>query len=51
MELAIAEFLEDGSIQQHVWRMRWVYAARREALARSLRDELASALDFTVPAQ
>jgi len=50
MELAIAELLEDGEIQQHVWRMRRAYAERRDVLARALREALPDALDFTVPA-
>ncbi|HEX7624845.1 MAG TPA: PLP-dependent aminotransferase family protein [Anaeromyxobacteraceae bacterium] len=49
LELAIAELLEDGEIPQHVWRMRRIYAARRDALATALRRELGSALEFTVP--
>lgn len=50
MELAIAELLEDGEIQQHVWRMRRAYATRRDVLAAALREELGGALEFTVPA-
>ena len=50
MELAVAELLEDGEIQQHVWRTRRAYVERRDALARALREELGKALDFTVPA-
>jgi GntR family transcriptional regulator/MocR family aminotransferase len=50
MELAIAELLEDGEVQQHVWRMRRAYAARRDALVEVLRAELPGALEFTVPA-
>jgi GntR family transcriptional regulator/MocR family aminotransferase len=49
LELAIAELLEDGEIPQHVWRMRRIYGARRDALADALRRELAGALEFTVP--
>jgi GntR family transcriptional regulator/MocR family aminotransferase len=50
MELAIAELLEDGELQQHVWRMRRAYAGRRDALAQALRDELAGAVELDVPA-
>ncbi len=50
LELAIAELLEDGEIPQHVWRMRRIYAARRDALAAALRRELGGVLEFTVPA-
>jgi GntR family transcriptional regulator / MocR family aminotransferase len=49
LELAISELLEDGEIPQHVWRMRRIYAVRREALASALRRELGGVLDFTVP--
>jgi GntR family transcriptional regulator/MocR family aminotransferase len=49
LELAIAELLEDGEIPQHVWRMRRIYAARRDVLAAALRRELGSVLEFTVP--
>jgi GntR family transcriptional regulator / MocR family aminotransferase len=50
LELAIAELLEDGEIPQHVWRMRRIYAARRDALAAALRRELSGAVAFDVPA-
>jgi len=50
LELAVAELLEDGEIQQHVWRMRRIYAARRDALADALRKQLAGVLEFTLPA-
>lgn len=49
LELAIAELLEDGEIPQHVWRMRRIYAARRDALAAALRRELGGAVELTVP--
>lgn len=49
LEIAIAELLEDGEIPQHVWRMRRIYGARRDALAAALRRELAGVLEFTVP--
>ncbi|WP_242344369.1 MocR-like pyridoxine biosynthesis transcription factor PdxR [Anaeromyxobacter terrae] len=50
MELALAELLEDGEVQQHVWRMRRAYAARRDALAAELRETFGDALRFEVPA-
>jgi GntR family transcriptional regulator / MocR family aminotransferase len=50
MELAIAELLEDGEVQQHVWRMRRAYATRRDAFVEALRERLGDVLDFTVPA-
>jgi GntR family transcriptional regulator/MocR family aminotransferase len=50
LELALAELLEDGEIPQHVWRMRRIYAARRDALAAALRSELGGVVEFNVPA-
>ncbi len=50
LELAIAELFEDGEIPQHAWRMRRIYAARRDALAAALRRELGGALEFAIPA-
>lgn len=49
LEAAVAELLEDGEAQRHVWRTRRVYAARREVLAGALRTELGSALSFVQP--
>lgn len=49
LELAIAELLEDGEIPQHAWRMRRLYAERRDALAAALHRELDGALEFDVP--
>ena len=49
LELAIAELLEDGEIPQHAWRMRRVYAARRDALAAALAEHLAGELTVDVP--
>jgi GntR family transcriptional regulator / MocR family aminotransferase len=50
LELAIAELLEDGEIPQHVWRMRRLYAARRDALAGALESDLGQVLEWSVPA-
>jgi GntR family transcriptional regulator / MocR family aminotransferase len=50
LEVALAELIEDGELQQHVWRMRRRYAARRQALAETLRERLAGALSFAFPA-
>uniref|UniRef100_UPI001F565BF2 aminotransferase-like domain-containing protein n=1 Tax=Anaeromyxobacter sp. SG66 TaxID=2925410 RepID=UPI001F565BF2 len=49
VEAAVAELLEEGEAQRHVWRTRRIYAARREALADALRAELAGALTFEQP--
>ena len=50
LEYALAELLEDGEIQRHVWRVRREYAARRDRLAELLQKSLGSALTFDVPA-
>uniref|UniRef100_UPI001F58F723 aminotransferase-like domain-containing protein n=1 Tax=Anaeromyxobacter terrae TaxID=2925406 RepID=UPI001F58F723 len=49
VEAAVAELLEEGEAQRHVWRTRRIYAARRQALAEALRVELAGALSFEQP--
>lgn len=49
LELAIAELLEDGEIPQHAWRMRRVYAARRDALAAALAEQLGGVLSLDLP--
>jgi len=50
IERAVAELLEDDTVQRHARRMRRVYRARRDALAASLRGRLARAGDFELPA-
>ncbi len=49
LEAAVAELLEEGEVQRHVWRTRRIYAARRAALAEALRAELGGALSFVQP--
>ncbi|RDS80104.1 PLP-dependent aminotransferase family protein [Dyella monticola] len=49
MECALGELFEDGELLRHVRRMRRTYAARRDALAHTLRQQLGSALHFHVP--
>jgi len=49
MEFAIAELFEDGELLRHTRRMRRIYAARRDALADALRQQLGGALEFRVP--
>jgi GntR family transcriptional regulator/MocR family aminotransferase len=50
VEGALAELMEDGEIQRHIWRTRRVYHARRDAFVEVLCSELAGALSFDVPA-
>ena len=49
VEQAVAELLADGVLQRHARKMRRVYAGRREALGRALRDHLEGALSFELP--
>ncbi|HKE47326.1 MAG TPA: PLP-dependent aminotransferase family protein [Rhodanobacteraceae bacterium] len=49
VECAVAELFEDGEMLRHVRRTRRIYAARRDALASSLKKRLGSALEFRVP--
>ena len=47
--LALADLLEDGSIQRHVRRAKRIYAERRAELASLLAKHLSSELTFTLP--
>jgi GntR family transcriptional regulator/MocR family aminotransferase len=49
VEAAVADLLEEGEVQRHVWRTRRIYAERREALDEALRAELGGALSFALP--
>ena len=48
-ECAVAELMEDGEVQRHIWRTRRIFRARRDALAAALRDRLGGALRFWGP--
>jgi GntR family transcriptional regulator/MocR family aminotransferase len=48
-ERALAELMEDGEVQRHIWRTRRVYQARREHCVHELRKHLGDVLEFTVP--
>jgi GntR family transcriptional regulator / MocR family aminotransferase len=50
VECAVAELLEDGEVQRHARRARRLYRARRDLLARLLRERLGHAVRFEVPA-
>jgi GntR family transcriptional regulator/MocR family aminotransferase len=50
LEYALAELLEEGEIQRHVWRVRREYAARRDRLVERLQKLLGTTLTFDVPA-
>ena len=47
-EAAVAALIEDGELQRHVARVRRVYAARREILARSLKRAFGEGAEFTL---
>jgi GntR family transcriptional regulator / MocR family aminotransferase len=49
LEAALAELLEEGEIQRHVWRTRRAHAARRDALVEALGAWLGGALSFRTP--
>lgn len=49
LEQAVADLLEDGSIQRHIRRARRIYADRRETLANHLRARFGDALSFELP--
>ena len=50
LEYAIAELLEEGTIQRHIRRVRREYRDRRDTLAVALRERLGDHLAFDVPA-
>jgi GntR family transcriptional regulator/MocR family aminotransferase len=45
----VAELVVDGEVQRHAHKLRRAYADRRDALARVLRKELGSVLEFDLP--
>lgn len=48
-ERALAELIEDGELQRHLWRTRRVYEARRAHAVEALRDEVGEWLEFRTP--
>lgn len=49
-EAAVAELLEDGELQRHIWRTKRAYHRRRDALVDALKRQLPDTLSFEVPA-
>lgn len=49
VEAAVAELMEDGELQRHVWRARRRYLARRDALVEALREQLGERLSIRPP--
>lgn len=48
-EAAVADLLEEGAVQRHVWRMQRLYRGRRDALVEALGAHLARRIEFDVP--
>lgn len=49
VEAAVAELMEDGELQRHVWRARRRYLARRDALLEALRRRLGDRIALRPP--
>jgi len=49
LECAVAELLEDGEVQRHVWRTRRIYHARRDALCAAIDHHFRSILAYVCP--
>ncbi len=49
LQAAVAELMEDGEVQRHVWRMKRSYAKRREVLCQALAAQLGERLHFDPP--
>src|SRR5207248_2051560 len=49
VERAVAELLEDGTVQRHLRRARRIYQARRDAFVAALQSRFAGALSFVPP--
>jgi GntR family transcriptional regulator/MocR family aminotransferase len=50
VQRAVADFMHEGHYLRHLRRMKRVYAARREALLRCLREEAAGAIEVQATA-
>jgi GntR family transcriptional regulator/MocR family aminotransferase len=50
VQRAVADFMHEGHYLRHLRRMKRVYAARREALLRGLREEAAGAIEVQATA-
>jgi GntR family transcriptional regulator/MocR family aminotransferase len=48
-ERAIAELLEDGELQRHVWRAKRIYQARRDHCVAALRDAFGDLMEVETP--
>jgi GntR family transcriptional regulator / MocR family aminotransferase len=48
-ERALAELMEDGELQRHLWRMRRVYQSRRDHCVHELRERLGDWLQISAP--
>jgi GntR family transcriptional regulator/MocR family aminotransferase len=48
-ERAIAELLEDGELQRHVWRAKRIYQARRDHCVAALREAFGDVMEIDTP--
>jgi GntR family transcriptional regulator/MocR family aminotransferase len=48
-ERAIAELLEDGELQRHVWRAKRIYQARRDHCVAALREAFGGVMEIDTP--
>jgi GntR family transcriptional regulator/MocR family aminotransferase len=49
LECAVAELLEDGEVQRHVWRTRRIYHGRRDALCAAIDHHFENVLAYVRP--
>jgi len=49
MEAAVADLMDEGEVQRHVWRTQRLYRARRDAFAEILAKRLRGVIEFRVP--
>lgn len=49
LQAAVAELMEDGDVQRHVWRMKRAYEKRRDIVVEALRAQLGGVLEFDQP--
>ncbi len=48
-EAAVAELMEDGEVQRHIRKTRWLYQERRDHCVELLRSAFGAKLEFVVP--
>lgn len=48
-EVALAELIEDGEVQRHIRKMRWIYQERRDHCVQLLHRHFGEQLEFRIP--